>query len=184
MMTKSFRKPFADSRIKPQFGYRHFLGVISMAFFLLALVAASNILGNFSGRVEAHQGKGSQTGSFALPSQKNRVSKNELWQPVKALSSTGQPDNQARLQAYATRTLNRAALRETLNQAPVEFTEAAKTERVMVTLPMPDGSLAAFRIEESPIMEPALAAQFPELKTYSGQSVDDPTTTTRFDWTP
>ena len=49
---------------------------------------------------------------------------------------------------------------------------------------MPDGTLARFRVEESPVLAPQVAAELPGVKTLSGQGIDDPTATARFDWTP
>src|SRR5690242_9015718 len=80
--------------------------------------------------------------------------------------------------------LDKSALERVLRQAPMEFSDAASRSIVVITLPMPDRTFARFRIEESPIMEASLAAQFPEIKTYQGQGIDDPTATTRFDLTP
>jgi hypothetical protein len=86
---------------------------------------------------------------------------------------------------YRLMAVDHDALMETLSQAPLEFTPEAgnRASAVILALPMPDGSAARFRVEESPIMEPGLAAQFPDIKTYRGQGVDDPTATTRFGWT-
>jgi hypothetical protein len=80
--------------------------------------------------------------------------------------------------------LDKAALARVLNQAPMERSEAATRNKIALTLPMPDRTFARFWIEESPIMDASLAAQFPDIKTYQGQGIDDPTATTRFDWTP
>jgi hypothetical protein len=79
--------------------------------------------------------------------------------------------------------LNEQNLRVTLAGAPLEFTPAARNP-VVVWLPMPDGSFGRFNVVESPIMEPGLAAQFPDIKTYLGQGIDDPAATVRFDITP
>lgn len=80
--------------------------------------------------------------------------------------------------------LDEVAQRKVLRRAPMELTKAARQTRVVMTLPMPDGTLARFRVEESPVMAPRLAAVFPEIRTYRGRGLDDPTTTTRFDVTP
>ena len=84
---------------------------------------------------------------------------------------------------YLSFRLNKQILQNMLTQAPMEFSQSAKSTNVMISLPMPDGRYLRFRIEESPIMESGLAAQFPEIKTYRAQCVDDGTITARFGWT-
>lgn len=44
----------------------------------------------------------------------------------------------------------------------------------VVWLPLPDGSFQRFQLWESPLMEPELAAKFPEIKSYLIKGVDDP----------
>ncbi len=87
-------------------------------------------------------------------------------------------------ESYRSVTLDDVAQRKLLSHAPMEFTEAAQQNPVVMTLPMPDGSSARFRVEESPIMEARLAAHARDIRTYRGRGLDDPTATTRFDMTP
>lgn len=84
---------------------------------------------------------------------------------------------------YAVAQLDRGALDGLLGQAPNENAANRADVAVIMTLPLPDGRFSRFRIEESPIMEPGLAAKFPEIKTYRGVGLDDPTATVRFDLT-
>ena len=87
-------------------------------------------------------------------------------------------------QAYRTVGLNQDALQTVLAKAPMEFTPAAAESDVVLELPLPEGGYGRFRIVESPVMAPELAGKFPEITTYAGQGLDDPTATTRLDWTP
>ncbi len=86
--------------------------------------------------------------------------------------------------AYRTFNLDKAALQTALLKAPLEFTESARSNPLLMTIPMPDGTLARFRVEEAPIFESELAAKHPQIKTYRAQGVDDPTATARFDFMP
>ena len=72
-------------------------------------------------------------------------------------------------------------MKELLAEAPLEFTAAAAQKNVVLEVPMQDGTIVRFRIEESPMLAPAIAAQFPTWKTFSGQGVEDSTMTARFD---
>ncbi|HET9503483.1 MAG TPA: fibronectin type III domain-containing protein [Hymenobacter sp.] len=88
----------------------------------------------------------------------------------------------AALAASRPLTLNVAGLRAALATAPLE--SRAGTQALLLTLPLPGGTNATFRVQEAPVMAPALAAQFPGIKTYVGVGVQDPTATLRLDLTP
>ena len=85
---------------------------------------------------------------------------------------------------YRTLALNPSSLQQLLDSAPLESNVRAKDSSVRISLPMPDGTVKRFSIVESPIMQPGLAARYPQLKTYAGQGIDDPTATTRISMTP
>lgn len=80
--------------------------------------------------------------------------------------------------------LNEQAFRDLAATAPLELTFGVEDISPIMTLPMPDGSFARFRIQESVLMEPELAAKLSDVKTYRGQGVDDPTAMARLDFTP
>jgi len=51
---------------------------------------------------------------------------------------------------------------------------------IVISFPNSTGVLEKFRVWDSPIMHPDLAAKYPMIKTYCAQGIDDPTATMRF----
>ncbi|HYE62680.1 MAG TPA: immunoglobulin domain-containing protein [Phycisphaerales bacterium] len=80
--------------------------------------------------------------------------------------------------------LDMAGMVAVLRTAPREFTREAEANPLTITLPMPDGSTQQFAVVESPVMEEGLAAQFPEIRTFSGKGLHDTYATVRLDCTP
>ena len=111
------------------------------------------------------------------------ISDDGVWtrQDPKSIGVTGTRDIVP--QAYGTFRINSEMLKGVLRQAPLEFSSDAKIRNVILSIPLPNGSFANYRIQESPIMGKKLASQFPEIKTYSGQGIDDPDSILRFGWT-
>ena len=79
-------------------------------------------------------------------------------------------------------TLDVAGLRAAFATAPPETRVSAQP--LVLTLPLPDGTNTQFRVVETTVMEPALAARYPGIRTYTGVGVSDPTATVRLDLTP
>ena len=60
----------------------------------------------------------------------------------------------------------------------------AKNSTVIISLPNAEGTLEGFKIYENSNMDPALAARYPEIKSYVGIGIDNPTATVYFSISP
>ncbi len=55
---------------------------------------------------------------------------------------------------------------------------------VILSLPNAEGQMERFRVYENSIMDPVLAAQYPNIKSYIGIGIDNPTSTAYFSLSP
>lgn len=104
-----------------------------------------------------------------------------LWTQVDESTATIRGPRSIAPENYLVYRVNSAELKRILASAPLEFTAAARARQIIFEVPTPDGRLERFWLEESPVLAPSVAAQFPTWKTFSGQGIDDPTATARFD---
>ncbi len=107
-----------------------------------------------------------------------------IWSDVSEAQIVTQGERWIVPERYRTVALDQTALAAVLQAAPLEGSANAPVANVILALPLPGGEYGRFRIEESPIMAPELAARYPELRTYRGRGIDDPTAMVRFDLTP
>lgn len=82
-------------------------------------------------------------------------------------------------QAYRTLRLDLPAMKALLANVPEHPVEGA-----VITLPMPGGGSARFRLYETPVMAPELQARYPQIRCYTGRGIDDPTAHLKCDLTP
>ncbi|MBK7144804.1 MAG: hypothetical protein IPH76_06200 [Xanthomonadales bacterium] len=108
--------------------------------------------------------------AMALP----RTDPQQLWRDVERSSVPARGERWIEPQTYRAMTLDYAALQAQLARAG----EAAAVE---ITLPVPDGGFARFAVVESLVVEPALLAKYPTLRTYAGSGIDDVAASVRLD---
>ncbi|WP_180277223.1 reprolysin-like metallopeptidase [Chryseobacterium sp. 52] len=89
--------------------------------------------------------------------------------------------SQEKLEYAALYSLDTDKLRLTLKNAPERF---SGSKGVMVSLPAVGGKIEKFQVWESSNMDPVLQAKYPDIRSYVGTSVDDPSVYLRFSVSP
>ncbi len=112
------------------------------------------------------------------------LAQTKLWTDVVAVDSSAE---QRRVQGlklmpsqYRLLTLNVELLRDTLRHAE----RGDVSTNVILSVPLPDGEMISLIVSESPVMAPALAAKYPDIKTYQARAVINPNIFGRLDLTP
>jgi hypothetical protein len=76
------------------------------------------------------------------------------------------------------------ALSVLLERAPEEGSADAAATPLVLALPYPEGGERRFAVVASPVMEPALQARYPEIRTFAAQGIDEPAASARLSLTP
>ncbi|MCR5887088.1 M12 family metallo-peptidase [Hymenobacter sp. J193] len=107
-----------------------------------------------------------------------------LWADAPSAAAVSHPVVQ-RLGTYRPVNVQLTALRQVLAAAPSAETAARRSSAAtVIALPLPNGTSGRFQLTTVPVLPAALAARFPQIVTYAGQGIDDPTATVRLDVTP
>lgn len=78
------------------------------------------------------------------------------------------------LSSFRPYALSATSMANLLASAPLESQVSAKNSSTILALPTPYGTVAHFRIVNAAMMEPGLAAKYPEIRTIRGQGIEDP----------
>ena len=112
-----------------------------------------------------------------------------VWRAQANSKSLSRTDTRKYARRFGLFQANRARLMAILDAAGeagaagVRTTTASPAGATLLTLPMPDGSFTRVRVWEDPLLAPDLQLQYPDIQTFSGQGIDDPTMTVALDLT-
>ena len=112
------------------------------------------------------------------------ISQNKaLWQKQTIKNNLRLKPSKQDLPRTQTFYLNTESLRQALTDVP-QRGKSTNGSKVVLSFPNADGGFERFRIYETSVMEQELAVRYPEIKSYAGQGIDDPTAIMRFSVTP
>ncbi|MEL6656386.1 MAG: reprolysin-like metallopeptidase [Bacteroidota bacterium] len=103
-------------------------------------------------------------------------------------SSTRSPSSEQELRVtpnqYQLYGLNLDGLSSELQNCKKRENVIGTDDLVLMRIPLPDGKTERFGFFETPVMEPALQAKYPNIRTYTAQGIDDPRKTIKMEIGP
>jgi len=124
--------------------------------------------------------------SLASQAQNNNQFPVDNWQTL-AQQQSAQQDNSQQEKSSVER-LNHKTQSANIIQANIDLLTNVllnnSNESVVISLPMPNGAFAEFRLNPSLVMANELAEKYPNIRTFRGYQIDNPDNNGRFDITP
>ncbi|MES2409884.1 MAG: zinc-dependent metalloprotease family protein [Bacteroidota bacterium] len=109
--------------------------------------------------------------------------KSTIWNVTTKKNNMVALDSKMRLPDNKLFELNLLSLKTNLNNAPARKANS-KESNTVISIPNADGVLERYSIYENSNMDPALAARYPEIKSYIGIGIDNPAATAHFSVSP
>ena len=120
---------------------------------------------------------------FAATSITFAQNKSGLWNAISKKSNMVALDSKMQLPENKLFELNLTSLKSSLNNAPSRFANTKQSSTIL-SIPNAEGVLEKYTVFENSNLDPALAAKFPEIKSYVGIGIDNPTATAYFSISP
>ncbi len=108
---------------------------------------------------------------------------NKLWEKQVAVSKKGVKSSKLTLPNSEIFSLNINVLKQTLQNVP-KREDIGRTSQVILSFPNDQGKMERFRVVEASVLHPDLQAQFPDIRSYAGQGIDNPADVIRFSMSP
>ncbi len=108
----------------------------------------------------------------------------KMWTPISE-TSTSLKTKEARNSVpteYKLFSLNSSALQSVLSKAPSRAN--LRTSNAIIELPVANGEIQKFRIVDASTFAPELQQKHPNIRSFAGQGIDDPTAIARFSTSP
>ncbi len=148
----------------------------------LTLISIAFLFSSCSNQMNTNQQVNQEVKKDTIPLVNVPVEKDPLWKELSHDSFKELDTVNIHYKSYKLFALDSLEMQSLLLKAPKENQLNIDSLKRIVELPRPDGGFSKFSMYATSVMDPALEAKYPLLKTYGGKGVDDRTASVRLEF--